>query len=153
MKKPTELTETRCILVFLGILLRIGLKNKIAIIELVLIIFLYYNTDMNDKIQTELDKLKEIITKTLPIDKIYLFGSYAYGNPHKDSDIDLFIILKDEVEIREIDAAIQIRLAIADYQTFSLDLIVSKKSKYLKRQNAPTLERKIAREGLLLYAA
>jgi len=108
---------------------------------------------MNDKIQTELDKLKEIITKTLPIDQIYLFGSYAYGNPHKDSDIDLFIVLKDEVEIREIDAAIQIRLAIADHQTFSLDLIVSKKRKYLERQTAPTLERKIAREGVLLYAA
>ena len=43
---------------------------------------------MNNKIQTELDKLKEIITKTLPIDQIYLFGSYAYGNPHKDSDLD-----------------------------------------------------------------
>jgi len=108
---------------------------------------------MNEKIQTELDKLKEIIIKTLPIDQIYLFGSYAYGNPRKDSDIDLFIVLKDEVEIREIDAAIQIRLAVANHQTFSLDLIISKKSKYLERQTAPTLERKIAREGVLLYAA
>jgi len=39
-------------------------------------------------IQAELDKLKEIIIDTLPIEQIYLFGSYAYGNPHKDSDLD-----------------------------------------------------------------
>jgi len=56
---------------------------------------------MNDKIRTELDKLKEIITKTLPVDQIYLFDSYAYGNLHKDSDIDLFIVLKDREELPE----------------------------------------------------
>ena len=108
---------------------------------------------MNTAIQTELEKLKELIINTMPIDQIYLFGSYAYGNPHQDSDLDLFIVFKDEVEMREIDAAIQIRTAIAGHQTLPLDLIVTKKSKYLERQTAPTLERKIAREGVLLYAA
>jgi predicted nucleotidyltransferase len=106
---------------------------------------------MNDKIQTELDKLKEIITKTLPIDQIYLFGSYAYGNPHKDSDLDLYIVLKDEVEMRESDAAIQIRMAIADHQTMPLDIITTKKSRYLWLKNGPTMERKIAREGIKIY--
>ena len=112
-----------------------------------------HNPNMNEVIQIELEKLKEIIVKTLPIEQIYLFGSYAYGTPQKDSDIDLFIVLKDEVELREIDAAIQIRLAISEHQTLPLDLIVAKKSQYLKRKTAPTLERKIAREGILLYAA
>ena len=108
---------------------------------------------MNEVIQAELDKLKEIIVKTLPIEQIYLFGSFTYGNPHKDSDLDLFIILKDEVQLREIEAAIQIRQAIADHQSVALDLIVTKKSRYLERKTAPTLERKIAREGILIYAA
>jgi predicted nucleotidyltransferase len=108
---------------------------------------------MNSIIQEELDKLKEIIISTLPIEQIYLFGSYAYGNPNKDSDLDLFIIIKDEVQLRDIDAAIQIRLAISEHQTMPLDLIVIKKSQYLERKTAPTLERKIAREGILLYAA
>jgi len=27
-------------------------------------------------------------------EKVILFGSYAYGTPHKDSDIDLFVIMK-----------------------------------------------------------
>jgi len=108
---------------------------------------------MNSSIQTELEMLKEIIVNTLPIEQIYLFGSYAYGNPHKDSDLDLFVVLKDEVQLREIEAAIKIRQAISEYQTMALDLIVIKKSHYMERKTAPTLERKIAREGILLYAA
>jgi len=108
---------------------------------------------MNSKIQAELDKLKELIIKTIPVEQIYLFGSYAYGYPHRDSDLDLFVVLKDEVQIRDIDAAIMIRLAISEYQSMPLDLLVIKKSQYLERKIAPTIERKIAREGILIYAA
>jgi predicted nucleotidyltransferase len=28
--------------------------------------------------------------------KIILFGSYAYGTPHKDSDVDLFVIMDSD---------------------------------------------------------
>ncbi len=34
--------------------------------------------------------------KTLNPEKIILFGSYAYGTPTKDSDIDLYIVTKDD---------------------------------------------------------
>lgn len=30
-----------------------------------------------------------------PVQKVYIFGSYARGNVHEDSDIDLAIVLKD----------------------------------------------------------
>ncbi len=30
-----------------------------------------------------------------PVKQMYLYGSYARGNHHKDSDIDLAIIMKD----------------------------------------------------------
>jgi predicted nucleotidyltransferase len=41
---------------------------------------------------TELEK--EIVSRLRPInpDRIILFGSYGYGNPDKDSDLDLCII-------------------------------------------------------------
>jgi len=41
---------------------------------------------------------KEIIQhlKPLNLDKVILFGSHAYGSPHKDSDIDLYIVTKDD---------------------------------------------------------
>ena len=62
-------------------------------------------------------------------------------------------MLKDEVQLRDIDAAIKIRLAICEHQSMPIDLLVMKKSQYLKRKAAPTLERKMAREGMLLYGA
>ena len=108
---------------------------------------------MDTAVQEELDKLKELIINAIPVEQIYLFGSYAYGTTHKDSDLDLFIVLKDEVQLRDIEAAIKIRQAISEHQSMPLDLIVIKKSKYLERKSEPTLERKIAREGILLYAA
>ncbi len=45
-----------------------------------------------------LDRLKdEIVEKLKPIkpEKIILFGSYAYGKPNENSDIDLCIVEKD----------------------------------------------------------
>ena len=47
----------------------------------------------------DIEKLKpEIIERLKPLnpDKIILFGSYAYGTPTEDSDIDLYIVTKDE---------------------------------------------------------
>ncbi len=44
-------------------------------------------------------KLKKRIVEALkPLDPegVFLFGSYARGNPGKDSDIDLYVITKDE---------------------------------------------------------
>jgi len=108
---------------------------------------------MDTAIKAELNKLKELIINIIPVEQIYLFGSYAYGTPHIDSDIDLFVVLKDEVQMRDIEAAIKIRLAIAEHQAMPLDLLVIKNSRYLERKTAPTLERKIAREGILIYAS
>ncbi len=51
----------------------------------------------------DIEKLKPIIIeklKPLNPDKIILFGSYAYGTPNEDSDIDLFL-LKDDLTLEE----------------------------------------------------
>jgi predicted nucleotidyltransferase len=47
----------------------------------------------------DIEALKqEIIERLMPLDpdKIILFGSYAYGTPNEDSDIDLFLV-KDSI--------------------------------------------------------
>ena len=60
------------------------------------------------------EKTKEIILnivdkikKDYQPEKIILYGSYAYGNPDRDSDIDLFII--KETDERPIDRRVAIR--------------------------------------------
>src|SRR5262245_18767180 len=54
-------------------------------------------------------------------DKIILFGSYAYGTPHADSDVDLLVIMPAR---NELDQAFQIRCAVPTQ--FPMDLIVLK---------------------------
>ena len=47
----------------------------------------------------DIEKLKkEIVERLKPLDpdKIILFGSYAYGEPNEESDIDLYIVTKDD---------------------------------------------------------
>ena len=39
---------------------------------------------MTETVQAELDKLKELIINAIPVEQIYLFGSYAYGTPHDE---------------------------------------------------------------------
>src|SRR6266852_7657067 len=52
-------------------------------------------------------------------DKILLFGSFAYGVPHADSDVDILVIMPAR---NQLDQAFKIRLAIP--APFPLDLIV-----------------------------
>lgn len=84
-------------------------------------------------------------------EKIILFGSYAWGNPDKHSDIDLFII--KETKDRHIDRSVKVR-DILDEENglFALDPIV-----YTPRETKERLKLgdpfigKIVKEGVVLY--
>jgi predicted nucleotidyltransferase len=106
---------------------------------------------MTDAVQAELDTLRDIIVRTVPVEQIWLFGSYAYGTPHKDSDLDLYVVLSDEVQMRLIDVEVKILGAIGRIKTMPVDIIANKKSRYLRLATGPTMERKIAREGIRIY--
>jgi len=106
---------------------------------------------MNTIIQTEIDTLKEIIINTVPVEQIYLFGSYASGTPHKDSDLDLYVVLSDNAQIRLIDAIAKIRLAIGMKKTMPVDILANTLSKYRERVEGPTIERTINNEGIKIY--
>jgi len=103
------------------------------------------------RVQEELNTLKDIILNTVPVEQIYLFGSYAYGNPHRDSDLDIYVVVADNINMREIDAIKLIRKAIRDKKTMPVDIIVSKRKKFDERKVTPTIERRIVEEGVLLY--
>ena len=42
-------------------------------------------------------------------DKVVLFGSYAYGTPHPDSDVDILVVMPAR---NQHDQAVRIRLAV-----------------------------------------
>ena len=51
------------------------------------------------KHQKEIKKITDQIVKKYKPEKIILFGSYAWGKPTEDSDVDLFIV-KETKEAR-----------------------------------------------------
>jgi len=61
---------------------------------------------------------REVADRFQP-EKIILFGSYAYGTPHTDSDVDVLVVMPAR---NELDQAVKICLAI-EYH-FPLDLLV-----------------------------
>src|SRR5438067_2753494 len=52
-------------------------------------------------------------------EKIILFGSYAYGTPHADSDVHILVVMPAYSQLRQ---AVRIELACEPY--FPLDIIV-----------------------------
>ena len=109
------------------------------------------NLYMDAAIQAELEKLKELIINAMPVEQIYLFGSYAYGKPRKDSDLDLYVVLSDEVQMRDLDAGLQIRMAIARKKSMPVDIIAKKKRDFVNRLDDITLERIVNRDGIRIY--
>jgi predicted nucleotidyltransferase len=104
-----------------------------------------------DDIRQNLDEIAQIIAKTVPVESIYLFGSYAYGTPNKDSDLDIYVVFKDELPMRELDAITAISMAIDPVKKMPMDILGLKQNRFHDRKLYATLERKIVREGVKLY--
>lgn len=47
---------------------------------------------LSDELRTELHRALE----TANLDQVILFGSYAWGQPTEDSDIDLYVVTRDD---------------------------------------------------------
>ena len=84
---------------------------------------------MEAAVKAELDKLTGLIVNTIPVEQIFLFGSYAYGTPHRDSDLDLYVVLRDDCPLRDLDAGLQIRMAIARKKSMPVDILARRKTK------------------------
>ena len=70
--------------------------------------------------------------------------------PSRDSDYDLCVLVSD-MALRPADAVKRIRRALFMVQDTPLDVIVYHTGVFRQRQAQPSLERKIAREGVVLY--
>lgn len=96
-------------------------------------------------------EIVEKIKATVNCEKIYLFGSYAYGTPNKDSDYDFYIVIPDN-SIKPLEAMKQISRELAKTDnTMPIDILASYVSNFKERSGQPTLERRIAREGVILF--
>jgi len=101
---------------------------------------------------SEILAVKDIILETVDCEKIYLFGSYAHGTQREGSDYDLYVVLKNEAENPVFaEQSIYRNLSKREGRHTPIDVLAENKSKFYDLCSLPTMERKIAREGVLLY--
>ncbi|MBN1115397.1 MAG: nucleotidyltransferase domain-containing protein [Oligoflexia bacterium] len=102
---------------------------------------------------------KQIVEVLLPLKplKIILFGSYAYGTPGLNSDLDLYIVTNDAFIPSSFSEKNRIRLKIAKklysvMEQVSLDLIVHTKGMYAKFLESDSMfSRTVINKGIVLY--
>ena len=100
--------------------------------------------------QEQIQELADDIARKFKPEKIILFGSYAYGRPTLDSDVDLLVVLP--FEGKEHKKAVEIRLAI--HAGFPMDLLVKTPEKLQMRIDMEDFFlREITQQGKLLYDA
>ena len=95
--------------------------------------------------------------KTLHPQKVILFGSYAYGTPDEESDIDLLVVL-DKNEMPQtfqdnMKNKLVVRKAIWELSTqVSIDLLVYTKPMYQRFQELGSMfAQEILQKGKVLY--
>ncbi len=82
-------------------------------------------------------------------EKIILFGSYAYGTPHEDSDVDILVIMLTR---NEIDQRFKIRCAVP--RRFAMDLLVrTPKDIAARLADGDMFHTEIVTRGKVLYEA
>jgi predicted nucleotidyltransferase len=98
----------------------------------------------------KMDSIKDSILKFVPAKYIYLFGSYAYGNPTEESDIDLYIVTPDNINnFSEIYTKIMVDLSYK--KIFFIDLLLSKESVFNSRKDKNIFEKTISQKGKIIY--
>lgn len=99
----------------------------------------------------QIEQVKERLVKEFHPKKIYIFGSYAWGTPNEDSDLDIMVILeKCDNKILEMRKGLKALRGIG----FPKDLIVENELEFLDNAKKNHLiENEILNKGYLLYEA
>jgi len=98
----------------------------------------------------KVESIKDSILKYVPAKLIYLFGSYAYGEPTEESDIDIYIITPDGINnFSELYTKIMVDLSRK--KMFFIDLLLNTESTFNSRKSKNILEKTISQKGKIIY--
>ena len=109
---------------------------------------LFYNLE---KIQDKLDIIKKAILTFVPAEKIYLFGSYAYGHPTENSDIDIYVVVPDDFGETIIRTTGKIIGFLRENSICNVDLFLVYENRYRFYLEYNPFEQDVSNKGLLLY--
>ena len=111
---------------------------------------------------TNIDQIINSITDTLKdegVEKIILFGSYAYGRPKEDSDLDIIVVTTDNympaTNREKMELHHKYNLLIKKFRrVIPIDMLVYTKLMFQKLQESGSLfTKEINQKGKVLYEA
>ncbi|MDR3278365.1 MAG: nucleotidyltransferase domain-containing protein [Oscillospiraceae bacterium] len=102
-------------------------------------------------VNDEIMQIRDKIVEAVPTEKLYLFGSYAYGTPNEDSDYDFYVVLSNNCGVRPIEAIQRIYRLMRGMERKSVDVLAGTVEIFERRSTQLTLERTIAKDGVMLY--
>jgi len=83
------------------------------------------------------------------IQKIYLFGSYAYGQPHADSDMDFCAVIDSDKSWVEV--ACGMTTGFWDERIIPVNLLVFNEKQFSERVKELSIEKVVYEHGVLVY--
>lgn len=99
------------------------------------------------QIQFQIDSIKEQLVKKYHPQKIILFGSYAYGQPTQESDVDLLVVAKTDKKFHE--RVQEVRNLLPKDRPFDLIVLTPLEYQKARMENALLLE--IEAKGKVIY--
>jgi len=104
------------------------------------------------EVSQEIRDIAEVIRQAVPAEQIYLFGSYAYGEPNEHSDYDFYVVIPDG-SMRPIEAMQRAQHAVSPIRRktrMPIDILAGTRNNFDEMKKMLTLERTIVRKGILL---
>ena len=93
--------------------------------------------------------VSQIVERFHP-EKVILFGSYAYGTPHEDSDVDLMVVMRTD----ENPLLTGARIATSVERPFPMDILVWEPDKLQASfERGGNFATEVMTEGIVLYEA
>ena len=102
-------------------------------------------------INNEIMQIRNAIVETIPTEIIYLFGSYARGTQSENSDYDFYVVIPDG-GMKPLEAIQKARYSLSKInRSTPVDILADCRSRFEERRQFNTLERRVFREGVVLY--
>ena len=107
--------------------------------------------EKNTGIKIIIKEIKEKIK--IPYYTLILFGSYAKGKPHKESDLDLLVIVPSKEFIKEIEIAVNAVAGIKPVKIHSLIITPEDFKEMLTAKEELNVAKEVLNNHILLYGA
>jgi predicted nucleotidyltransferase len=102
--------------------------------------------------RADIERIVDALVRAFEPEAIYVFGSQARWAPSRDSDVDLFVVVRDAGEFPHHLAQEAYRLI--GHHLVPLDIVFMSRPDFEWRSGVPTsLPATVAREGKLLHGA